>query len=430
MIRSHGSNETGFLLHNLVLFGRLLRRAGVPVVFGQIVDLLKALRYIDIVDARDFRNAARAILVSRPEHVEIFDRAFDLFWRIPRRQEQSLEAGSPLRRGKGLIRKAGIQPAVEDLQRHDESKQSGSEEEQRASWSAREKLRHKDFAELSETELEQVKRLIQAMVWKLERRRTRRKIRSSRGRYLDWRCTFRQNLRHGGDPILLRKRKRKEKRRPLVVLCDISGSMEPYSRLLLQFIYAISNGLEKVEAFVFATRLTRITPSLRERNVDLALRQAGDRVVDWSGGTKIGEALKSFNYKWSRRVLGQGAVVLLISDGWDRGDVELLGREMDRLRKSCRRLIWLNPLLGSPDYQPLTRGIQKALPHIDDFLPVHNLASLSQLGELLEQLSNRTAYRRTGTQFHGRLRCPGKPPLPEAVAGEGAAALRTSASLR
>jgi len=232
------------------------------------------------------------------------------------------------------------------------------------------------------------------MAWQLEQRRTRRKTRAPHGVYLDMRRMFRQNLRYGGEPLQLAWRRRKQKRRPLVVICDISGSMERYTRILLQFIYVISNGLEKVEAFVFSTRLTRITHYLRERDVDQALDQVADAVQDWAGGTRIGEALKSFNYDWGRRVLGQGAIVLMISDGWDRGDIDLLEREMSRLQLSCHRLIWLNPLLGSVNYEPLTRGIQAALPYVDDFMPVHNLESLRQLGDLLERLGEYRPLRR------------------------------------
>jgi uncharacterized protein len=208
------------------------------------------------------------------------------------------------------------------------------------------------------------------------------------------RRTIRESLRTGGEPIRLYRRRRKLKRRPLVVLCDISGSMERYSRILLQFIYAITNHLEKVEAFVFSTRLTRITRQLQRREVDAAMDEVTRSIRDWAGGTRIGEALKMFNYDWARRVLGQGAIVLIISDGWDRGDVGLLSQEMARLQRSAHRLIWLTPLLGSPYYEPLTRGIQAAMPYIDDFLPAHNLASLEQLGELLEDLSERRPSRK------------------------------------
>ena len=203
--------------------------------------------------------------------------------------------------------------------------------------------------------------------------------------HLLWRRTLRQNLRYGGEPLSLARRTRKTKRRPFVVICDISGSMERYSRVLLQFIYAITTDLDKVEAFAFGTRLTRITRQLQNRDVDQALDEAAAVINDWAGGTRIGDSIRSFNYDWGRRVLGQGAVVLIISDGWDRGDVATLGKEMDRLHRSCHRLIWLNPLLGSANYEPLVRGIQAALPHIDNFMPVHNLASLEQLAEFFEK---------------------------------------------
>jgi uncharacterized protein len=224
------------------------------------------------------------------------------------------------------------------------------------------------------------------MTWRLEPRTTRRKRPTQRGRQIDMRRVLRRNLRYGGEPLEMAWREPRTRPRPLVVLCDISGSMERYSRILLQFVHTITNGLRDVEAFVFGTRLTRISRQLRERDIDDAIEAVSTHVNDWSGGTRIGDAIKDFNYHWARRVLGRGAVVLLISDGWDRGDPQMLSREMGRLQHSCYRLIWLNPLLGSPGYQPLTQGMQAALPHVDDFLPVHNLESLEQLGEKLSSL--------------------------------------------
>jgi uncharacterized protein with von Willebrand factor type A (vWA) domain len=194
---------------------------------------------------------------------------------------------------------------------------------------------------------------------------------------------MRRALRTGGEALVLPRRTRKRRRRPLVVLCDISGSMDRYSRILLQFVYSMSAGLRNVEAFVFGTRLTRITRLLRNRDIDEAVADVGRQVLDWGGGTRIGEALKEFNFRWGRRVLGHGAIVLLISDGWDRGDPEIIRREAARLQRTSHRLIWLNPLLGREGYQPLTRGLQAALPYVDDFRPVHNLQSLEQLGDVL-----------------------------------------------
>jgi uncharacterized protein with von Willebrand factor type A (vWA) domain len=243
-----------------------------------------------------------------------------------------------------------------------------------------------------------------ALVWQLGERRTRRR-KPGKGRLLDLRRTVRKSLRYGGEVLEWARREPKYKPRPLVIVADISGSMERYTRLLLHFIYSLTAGLDQpVEAFVFSTRLTRITRQLHGREVEAALREVGQAVSDWSGGTRIGEALKAFNFDWGRRVLGHGAVVLFISDGWDRGDVDLLRREMARLQRTCHRLIWLNPLLGSPEYEPLTRGMQAALPYIDDFLPVHNLASLEDLARRLTDLDERRGIRARRTAIERRER--------------------------
>jgi len=387
--------QHGHLLRNMVLFARMLRALGINVTPTQILDLVEGLKHIDMRRREDFKNTAQTILVSRYDHLDLFNRAFDLFWQA-RGENELLEMDL------GTLLQKPTQVKQEELEPVESSQNGDSPEKESEepvidtvyTYSAREVLRQKDFADLTSEELQEVKQLMQAMVWQLEQRRTRRRTRARHGAYPDMRRTFRQNLRYGGEPLQLAWRRRKQKRRPLVVICDISGSMERYARVLLKFIYVISNGLEKVEAFVFSTRLTRITHQLKERDIDAALDQATLAIHDWAGGTRIGESLKTFNYEWGRRVLGQGAIVLLISDGWDRGDIDLLEREMNRLQLSCHRLIWLNPLLGSENYEPLTRGIQTALPYIDDFLPVHNLKSLAQLGALLERLGEYRPSRR------------------------------------
>jgi uncharacterized protein with von Willebrand factor type A (vWA) domain len=241
---------------------------------------------------------------------------------------------------------------------------------------------------MSAEESEAVKDMMAHLRWKISERRTRRRH-PGKGDMLDLRRTLRTSLRAGGEIFSWSYREPKWKPRPLVIIADISGSMERYTRLLLHFIYGMKSALtQPLEAFVFSTRLTRITRPLQIRDLDLALRNVGKLVHDWAGGTRIGESLKYFNFEWGRRVLGRGAVVLIISDGWDRGDVELLDREMARLKRNCHRVIWLNPLLGAPDYEPLTRGIQAAMPHIDHFLPVHNLASLEDLANRLADLES------------------------------------------
>ncbi|MDX1616268.1 MAG: VWA domain-containing protein, partial [Candidatus Promineifilaceae bacterium] len=263
-------------------------------------------------------------------------------------------------------------------------------------YSAIEKLRRKDFAEMTATELDAVKTLMTQYKWQLGRRRSRR-FQSGGRQTPDIRRSLRRNLRHGGEWLKWSYRKPKSKPRPLIILADISGSMERYARLLLHFVFGLQMGtVQTVEVFVFSTRLTRISRYLNQRNVKQAMSQVARAVPDWSGGTRIGESLRRFNHEWGRRVLNRGAVVLLISDGWDRGDPALLAREMAHLQRSCHRLIWLNPLLGLARYEPLTRGMQAALPFVDDFLPVHNLASLDELANHLANLQlARAPFART-----------------------------------
>ena len=242
------------------------------------------------------------------------------------------------------------------------------------------------------------------LIWRLGTRRTRRYQPGKRG-LLDFRRSLRNSLHYGGELLEWSRRQQRYKPRPLVIIADISGSMDRYARLLLHFIYSLTSGLShSVETFVFSTRLTRITLQLRGKEVTQAMDEVSRSVLDWSGGTRIGEAMKEFNYNWSRRVLGRSAVVLIISDGWDRGDPPLLSKEMARLQRSCFRLIWLNPLLGLPDYRPLTKGMETALPFIDDFLSVHNQLSLEILADHLFQLNERRPLRRQGLEVKNLTR--------------------------
>ena len=354
---------------------------------------------IDVGSRADFRHAAEAVLVTRREDLEWFRTAFDLFF-VARDPHRARRDGP---RHAGPARAPPRRAAVESSRGGDGEGRRGRRARSRGrcrvfTWSDAEALRRKDFAELEGGELRQVRELIRRMEWSLDVRETRRLVPSRRGR-LDLRRSLRRNLARGGEILEFARRDRKRKRRPLALLCDISGSMEPYSRILLQFLYVASRGLDHTEAFVFGTRLTRITRQLRHRDVDEALRAVHHDVQDFGGGTRIGEAIRAFNRLWSRRVLGQGAAVLIISDGWDRGEPEALEREMARLQRSAYRMIWLNPLLGSPRYEPLTRGMQAALPYVDDFLPVHNLASLEDLGRHLSRL-------RAGGRGRGGSRAP------------------------
>ncbi len=378
------------LFHNLILFGRLLRALGIDVNPGRMVDLSRALHYIEIGRKADFYYTARSLLVHEQAEYPLFDEAFNRFWHKQNEndpfyelfqfkpqapQEKPIVIPPPLTEPP----QAGTAKEGDDLLELLEITQT---------YSQRELLRQKDFAQLSTEELAAVKWLMSQMVWDLGMRHTRR-LKAGKGAQLDLRRTLRHNLRYGGEIMTWPHRKRKIKPRPIIILADISGSMERYTRLLLHFIYSISSSMaQTVESFVFSTQLSRITHQLKSQDIDHALDDVAHKVHDWSGGTRIGEALKSFNFDWGRRVLGHGAIVLLISDGWDRGDPALLNVEIGRLQRSCHRLVWLNPLLGSEKYEPLTRGMQASLGHIDDFLPVHNLASLEDLATHLLQLTS------------------------------------------
>ncbi|MFQ5944107.1 MAG: VWA domain-containing protein [Anaerolineales bacterium] len=378
------TEPSGYFLHNLLYFGRVLRALGLDVQPDGVSNLVKATQWFPLDHKQDFYHSARALLVRRQQDLAAFDRVFDQFW----------QASSGWR--------LEIGPEAPDM--HSESSEpiSITEPETPVSespvgatrYSPEEVLREKDFAELDADELAAIKPLLLELAWKLGQRRSRRWGHGS-GPDIDVRRMLRQSMRYEGESLRVLRRKLRRKPRRLVVLADISGSMERYSSLLMHFVFGLSESLEQwTEVFVFGTRLTRISRQLSGHNVELALGKVAQRVPDWSGGTRIGQALKTFNFFWARRVLTRGAVVLLVSDGWDRGDVDLLHVEMARLQRSSFRLIWLNPLLGSPDYEPLTRGLQAALPFVDDFLPVHNLASVEDLAIRLETLKERRPARK------------------------------------
>ncbi len=373
------------LLTNLLHFGRLLRAAGLSIHPGRMMDLAAALRLVNLGSRPDVYHTMRALLVHRQEDLALFDRVFALFWRKPSRRERPFDPLHDLRRQQqkpDIIPLPIHQPAPPTNQPTNAPPAIAVTR----AYSAQEALRHKDFGDLTPDEETAVRQLMQQFNWQAAQRRTRRR-QSGPGPQLDMRRSLRRSLRTGGEFMVWHTRRPRRRPRPLVILADISGSMERYTRLLLHFIYmAVCAQSQPVEAFVFSARLTRITRQLGHKSLAKALAEVSTAVPDWSGGTRIGAALKRFNTDWGRRVLGGGAVALLISDGWDRGDPDLLACEIGRLHRSCHRLIWLNPLLGLPRYQPLTRGIQAALPHIDDFLPVHNLVSLEDLMRHLQKL--------------------------------------------
>ena len=385
------------ILHNLILFGRVLRGLGLEVNPGRMMDVVSALSYVEMWRRRDFYYTLRSFLVKKREDLPKFDEAFELFWQKPADEELDVDLQDLLRfqrMGQQEKEQIIMPPPLQELTwRQEESAEADEDDvdleiiEVTQTYSTREGLRQKDFGELTAVEFEQIKRLMTAMIWQLGQRQTRRLRASKKGRVLDMRRTLRHNFRYGGDILEWKYRQKKIKPRPIVILADVSGSMERYTRLLIHFLYGLHWGVsQQVEVFLFSTRLTRITRQLHHKDVDEAVREVTAVVNDWSGGTRIGDCLKTFNFAWSRRVLRQSAIVILISDGWDRGDPDLLKQEMARLSRTCHRLVWLNPLLGSAEYEPLTRGMQAALPYIDDFLPVHNLASLEDLAHHLGQL--------------------------------------------
>ena len=392
------SEQPGHILHNLLLFGHLLRRLGLNVHEGRMVDAVSVLEDIGMTRRVDVWSALRTLLVHRKDDLPLFDEAFEVFWRQRKDRMSSLDLRSMGEQRRYRRVEAGPPPPGQSADGSDLAPQDPEEQYDRIdltrTFSAREVLREKDFAEFTPDEVRQARQLMASLQWNPGLRLTRRQERG-RGPKLDVRRTLRDNAQFGGELVHLKTRRRKEKARRLVVICDVSGSMERYTRMLLHFIHSLYAGLEsRVEAFLFATRLTRVTKQLGQRDIDQAVSEVSRAVPDWSGGTRIGEALREFNYRWARRTLGWGSIVLIVSDGWDRGEPDELSEEMARLQRSCRRLIWLNPLAGAEDYEPLTQGMRAAAPYIDDLLPVHNLAALLDLARYLNGLSSSWPVRR------------------------------------
>ena len=381
------------LLPRLGAFARLLHDAGVEAGPRRLTDATRALGCIDLKQQIDFRNALRAVFVSRKEDLPTYEAAFDIFWAPP---DPRAAAGVLPGRSRALPMsperaKAWANALGLGSSQMNREKEQTTEPVSSSGYSAEELLRHKDFEQMTWEETEQVRRLLEQAPWRVAERKTRR-LRAARAGRIDLRRSARHAIRSSGELMRLFHRRPRVRRRPLVLICDVSGSMERYSRLLMIFAHAIARR-EDVEAFVFSTRLTRITRLLRYRDLDRCLDSVSKGVHDFSGGTRIGEALGDFNRRWARRVLGHGAVVIVVSDGWDRGDPARLTAELIHLRRSAHRLIWLNPLLGSEGYQPLTRGMAAALPHVDDFLAAHNLKALEDLGLLLAGLTSRARGR-------------------------------------
>jgi uncharacterized protein len=383
-LRLSAAADGGQLARNVMHFCRCLRAAGLPVGPGKVLDALAAVECTGLSRRDDFYWALHASLVARHDQRELFDQAYHAFWRSP----------DLLERLPGIVDFAPVTappPASRRVAEALSSTRIGGEEGEDSdadadavlTASGREVLRKIDFERMSADEIATAKRAIAKLVVRMRPLPTRRFTPDARGRRIDMRRSLRAALRGGGETIPLIRRRPRRKPPPLVVLCDISGSMGRYSRMLLHFLHALENARGRVHAFVFGTRLSNITRQLRNKDVDVALDAVIEAVEDWSGGTRIGDCLHAFNQDWSRRVLGQGAVVVVISDGLDRAGGDGLDEEMERLHKSSRRLIWLNPLLRYEGFEPKAAGVRAMLPHVDDFRPVHNLQSLDMLARAL-----------------------------------------------
>ena len=379
MAINHLAPATGNIADNVVGFARALRAAGLPVGPGAVIDAMNALQVIDIGKRGDVYTTLEAIFVKRHEHALIFAQAFDLFFRAAEEWKSMLDSVAlpDHARKKPPPAARRVQEAMSQPSMREEPQ--AQEQDLRLSVSDKEILQTKDFAQMSAAEIAEVTRAIARMKLPQAELETRRRQPDPRGLKLDMRRTLRGSLRTGGEIIDIKKLGRITKPAPIVALLDISGSMSEYTRLFLHFLHAITDARKRVSVFLFGTRLTNVTRALRARDPDEALASCSQSVVDWAGGTRIATSLHAFNKLWARRVLGQGAIVLLISDGLEREADSRLAFEMDRLHRSCRRLIWLNPLLRYGGFEPRAQGIKMMLPHVDEFRPVHNLSSIEGL---------------------------------------------------
>ncbi|MGH2363755.1 MAG: vWA domain-containing protein [Chloroflexota bacterium] len=388
MINREFGAKHASLTQNMVDFGGRLRAQGLLVTPSEVMDSLRALLLIDLTDRREFYLSLRTVMTSKPDDLPLFDQVFYSFWpaiweeaawdegsdqmQLPSSDQTSQDEDATAGNSHGRME-------VQALGEGDE----GEGEEEVAGYSATERLEGKDFSLFEADELEEMIRVTLKLARKMATRLSRRMKAARHSSVVDRRRTMRLNLKYGGDVLELAHKRRKIKKTKLVLLCDVSGSMDVYSRFLLQFIYALQSNFVKTESFVFSTQLSRVTEYFRENDIFDALDKISKEVLDWSGGTRIGASLRTFNADWAASVLDQKTVVIILSDGWDTGDVDVLEAEMAELRRRAGRVIWLNPLMANPGYQPLCRGMRTALPYVQVFAPAHNLASLMDLESAL-----------------------------------------------
>ena len=381
----------GKLLANIMHFARALRAAGLPIGPGRVIEAVRAVECTGMGNRGDFYWTLHSVFVNRRDQRELFDQAFHVFWRNPRILERMMSMLLPQLDIPGAEQGQELSKRVADALRGNQASDAEREIEKEPeitvdavmTYSDRELLQKMDFETMSAAEIAEAKKRIRSMRLPIAEVPTRRHAPDRAGARIDMRATLRATLRAGGGDIPLQRSEPRRRHPPLVILCDISGSMSRYSRMLLHFMHAVTNDRDRVFSFLFGTHLTNVTRHLRQRDVDVALERCGEAAGDWSGGTRIGQSLKDFNRQWARRVLGQGALVLFISDGLDRDAGEGLADEIERLHKSCRRLIWLNPLLRYQGFEPRSLGMRAILPHVDEFRPVHNLESLASLAAAL-----------------------------------------------
>jgi uncharacterized protein with von Willebrand factor type A (vWA) domain len=375
-------------LPNLLAFARVLKIAGLKVSLSQVLDASHSLEFMDISRKADFRDVLRSNLICRKEEIAIFDRVFDSFWRDWQIRSDSTSPGSEPEDKPGEPEHGGV--ALEEVIAQISGEDVKTNEEEPfpvPTYSPVETISRKDFSEMGIDESRAISQAILLIASKIATQMSRRKKRGAKGDEIDPRWTMRRSLKYGGEVVELVSRKRRIKKTRVVLLCDVSGSMDCYSRFLIQFMYGLQNELWGVETFVFSTSLSRITHLIRTREIADALERIAGSVLGWSGGTNIGQSLSMFNREFAPGRVTNRTVVVIISDGWDRGDVSLMEREMRDLKRRCHKIIWLNPLLASENYEPLCKGMQAALPYVDLFLSVHNLNSLVALGRTLQRLA-------------------------------------------
>jgi uncharacterized protein len=373
------------LTHNIIDFCRLLRARGLRVTSSETLNVFDVVLAIDLMDREEFRLALRATLTSGVDELEIFDQLFELFWEITPTDDDDQIGGSQEGQDNPEVQDGSQENRVETGIREEVRSESAdeSEEHQESVYSPLEVLGEKDFSTFHPDEMAEVARAIVQLAQKLATRLSRRMRHSTKGGAVDMRRTMRRNLKYGGTVVELAHKQRKIKKTRLVLLCDVSRSMEAYSRFLLQFIYAFQHVLGRVESFVFSTQLTRVSSCFRTSDIFAAIDRVSREVPDWSGGTQIGRSIETFNERFGRSLVDSHTTVIILSDGLDTGDPELVGQVVQTLHKQARRVIWLNPLLGSPGYSPLARGMSAALPHVDIFASAHNLVSLQDLSKHL-----------------------------------------------